>query len=422
DLSETVPYDFDTYFGSFDWGFRPESGEFRYIRLKIPENATFLAISANWEVEGFIPDMYLFNDFGELVAKSDVEYIGGGFYSSSVSEPFTQNLFTPVNARIYTLLVHVVHMPFSAQPVQLSILTRYLTIDKLPNPSPIYSQDLANEISSELTIDSSRYKIEEFPELRISSTSAQIYQGRNDSFSATMSTNFIIPGPATNLGMIEAINFIDFKKGEKVKLRLNWTGNLDIDMFVFPVNQPFDLKSDLLTQQGSGAGNSAEEAFLAIPETGTYAIYIDFVFGELNSNQIPYQLSWESRDGPTIAQESDILTFNTNIFPNGNYGVFITFETNFGISFTISEQIKTLNYFNFTSTLLSPNEGKVNSKVNIVWEASTSVYANIILKIGSAEILLATVVSVNNYEFDTRSYQNGPAILTVILSNYVYIH
>ncbi|MCE7735314.1 MAG: S8 family serine peptidase [Candidatus Heimdallarchaeota archaeon] len=422
DIKETIPYDLDTYFGSFDWGFRPDSGEFRYFRLKVPENATFLAISATWEVDGFIPDMYLFNDFGELVTKSDVEYIGGGFYTSSVSEPLTQNLLTRVDSTIYTLLVHVVHMPYSASPIQLSVLTRYLTIEQLPNPSPKYSQELSSNISGELAIDTSDYKIDEFPELQIKSTSAKIYQGQNDSFAASMSVNFLIPGPGTSLAMIEAIHFLEFEKGEKVKLKLNWSGNLDLDMFVFPVDQQFDLKSDLLAQQGSSVGNSTENAFLSIPETGTYAIYIDFVFGELSSNIIPYQVTWESRDGPTISQESDILSFNTGVFPNGNYGMFVTFETNFGISFSISEQIKTLNHFNFTSELLSPNEGSVNSKVNIIWEASTTVYANIILQIGSSEILLATGVSSNNYEFDTRLYSNGPAILHVILSDYVYSH
>jgi hypothetical protein len=421
-LEDTVPYDLDTYFGSFDWGYRPDSGEFRHFRLKLPKNATFLAISGKWDVDGFIPDMYLFNDYGELVTQTNVQYAGGGFYDSKVSEPFSQNLFTEVETQVYTLLVHVVHMPFSAKPVEFSLLTRYLAIDTLPLPQPDYSQDLSDEISGDLFIDTSNYEINGFPELNITSTDIQIYQGRNGSLEDSMPISFLVPGPADNLGMIEAIHFLEFEKGEKVYLRLNWSDDLDLDMFIFKQNEVFDLKSDLLSQQGSSAGNSFEEAHLAIPETGTYVIYIDFVVGELSSNNIRYHLSWDSRDGPTINQQTDNLKLQTRIFPNDIYGAFITFNTNFGISFTISAQITMKNHFNFTSNLISPSEGKVNSIITVIWEANTIVLADISLIIGSTEIQLGNGITSSSFNFNSNLYPNGDAILQVILTDKIYIH
>lgn len=422
DIIDTIPYDLDTYFGNFDWGYRPESGDFRFYRFRVPDNATFLAISGSWAVEGFLPDMYLFNDFGELVAKSDVEYLGGGFYESSSSESRSQNLLIPVETDVYTLLVHVVHMPFDPEPVQFSLLSRYLTLDTLPDPIPIYSQDIADIIANDLSISTSNFSINQFPELKVTSTEVQIYQGQNGSIYNSIPSTFLIEGPADSLAMIEGLHFVDFDQGEKVKLKMNWTGNLDLDFFVMKQGTPFNLFEDLLAQQGTSLGNSKEEANLAISETGTYVIYIDYVTGELQGDSIPYQIEWESRDGPTIIENSNNFTLNTKIFPNGEFGAFLTFNTNFGISFTISESFEFQNHVNFTSSLLSPDEGTVSSKASIIWESSVNVFADIILELNSLEVLLISSLNENSFEFDSSIYPNGDAIIHLILTDGQFIH
>ncbi|MHA2503922.1 MAG: S8 family serine peptidase, partial [Candidatus Kariarchaeaceae archaeon] len=79
-------YSQDSITNTFDWGFRPESGEFRHYQIAVPAEATYLAVFAQWDDPGLIPHLYLFNSTGDLVKNTDVTYVGGGFYEFTTSE------------------------------------------------------------------------------------------------------------------------------------------------------------------------------------------------------------------------------------------------------------------------------------------------------------------------------------------------
>lgn len=420
-LNKQLPYDLNTYFGSFDWGYRPESGDFRFYYLQIPSNATFLAIHATWSVDGFIPDLYLFSGNGSLVATSNVKYVVGGLYNSIPSETHAQNLLVPAETQNYILLVHVVHMPFSPEPVKLSVLTRYLTVDSIPPPDITFQPTITNPISSVMSITASSFNLPQFPELKVNGVAAQVMQGENGTTTRTILGTSIIISDTISIGAIEDNYGLFLHQGEKVHLHLQWTASVDLDMYVFKAGEPFQVKNDLLSQQGTSANKYSEDAFLTADTDGNYIVYIDVAAVDQIVN-VKYTLSWDSRDGPTIQASGNSLQFDTGIFPNGVYDLKITLSTNFNIQFVTYAEVTFDNYVNFTSSLLSPNTGKISGDVDVSWTSLRPVSADIMLIINQAQVLVKQDVTSTSTTFDSTLYPNGPATLRVILTDGVYVH
>ena len=415
------PYDLTSIYGSFDWGTYPNTGDFRYYRYVIPVDARYFVIQGIWEDIGLVPDFYLFNSAGELIKTSDVTYIGGGFYDSSTSENFAQNLIVPAEDTIYTLLVHVASTPYIAGPIDLKIYSRYLS-DDIPSPKPQFSQELSLPIEGDLIIDSSNYSISEFPELHVTEIKTQIYQGSNDYSTGKINGYGMIPGTATNISMIEGIEYIEFKKGEKVKLNLSWIGEADADMYVIPPGKEFSLDNDLLSGQGATSGINFEIGSFGVDLPGNYSIYIDYVDLKLENMNLKYNLTWETRDGPTLISSGDTLTINTEIFPNGKYGMLVTHQTNFDIEFESRFNSSFDNHIDFTATLLTPSEGTVSDNVKVSWEASTQAEADVSIKISMTEHIVGTAIKDSQITFDSKLYANGLGKIIVRLSDGYFLH
>ena len=62
------------------------------LASKAPENATYLAVNVNWEKMGIAPHLYIFDQFGKIVKKTNVDYVGGGYYEFEMSDNNTQNI------------------------------------------------------------------------------------------------------------------------------------------------------------------------------------------------------------------------------------------------------------------------------------------------------------------------------------------
>ncbi|MHA2249460.1 MAG: S8 family serine peptidase [Candidatus Kariarchaeaceae archaeon] len=420
DLDIDAPYLLDSIYGSFDWGSYPTTGDFQYYRFSVPSNATYLAIQGVWEEAGLIPDFYLFNAYGKLVVTSDVTWSGGGYYESTTSEPFAQNILIQAEDTIYTLLVHVAQTPFTPGPFSLRIYSRYLTLETLPLPSTSFSQDITSPVSGELTLDSSNYVVSQFPELKVTGIAAQIFQGSNGSTTGAVNVSQYTGGVATELSMIESVEILEFKQGDKVKFELTWTNDSDIDIYVISPDQNFNLTNDLLEGQGATSNNISEIVSLGIEKSGNYSVYIDYVDAFADYNVSTYTLNWETRSGPTISNDGDNLTFDTSIFANGEYGIYITQHTNFNVYFASNHSLELINHELFTAELILPTPGSKSGEITVEWEASASVIASVFLKIESNEYLVADKVSEMSISFDSTLYPNGPAEIIVKLTDGVF--
>ncbi len=417
------PYSLTEIYGTFDWGYRPESGDFRYYRMSVPLNATYLAIQGIWDVDGLVPDFYLFNSSGVLQKTSDVKYIGGGLYESQTSEDHAQNLFIPVNDTIYTLLVHFAQYPFSSDPTEFRLHARYLTMNKLPTPNLSFSKDITKPINGNFTISANNYHVDVFPELSINKIETMVYQGRNGTIKGKINSNDFISGIANNLGDIEAIEFLDLNAGDKVDISLNWTGIYDLDMYVFAPGGGFDVYADLLSGQGSNAGSNFEAGYFAAETTGKYIIYIDYVqAGAGYENQdLFYNIKWDARNGPVLSNKDTDINIDSTIFTNGLYGLYIKLFTNFNTEFIVIYNITLNNYSEFSGSILKPANGdEVSGDVLVSWESSVETHATIYLQYNDIYYQIARDITDNSYTFNSQVYPNGNAILNIILSNGIY--
>ncbi len=415
------PYEMNSVYGTLDWGYRPENGDFRFYEFLVPSEATYFALQASWQVENMIPDLYLFAENGLLVTTSDVNYIGGGIYDSSVSEPNKQNLFVKADYQRYYLLLHFAQMPFIAGSIDFDVFTRYLTLSELPVPQTSFSQDLNNDISGDLEISAINYSVDQFPELYVDATSVSVVQGSNGSYSATIDSADYNLGFPDDLSDTEDRYLLELKQGEKITLDLSWMENVDLDLYVFDPTKPLDIKNDMLGLQGAISGKNGETASFSVPADGVYVIAIDLVTGFGDS--FTYTLSWNSLKGPVLSSLSNSLVLPTNVFPNGVYGLQIEYSTNFDVYFDDNFISSFSNHLDFTSKLIGPIDGKILSDdATVSWEASKSVLADISVTTGGVEIFVDRDISDTSMIFDTSLFENGDAIITVYLTDGIYSH
>lgn len=416
-------YDIAQSYGTFDWGYRPESGDFNFYRISVPDNATYLAIQVSWEDYDFYPDLYLFNQSGHLMKTSDVTYLGGGIYESSTSEIGNQNMIIETDDEVYTLLMHIAQFPFVAGPVDFIITIRYLTLDEINGPGISFSQDINSTVGDTLTVSASPFDIAEFPELDISSIGVEVAQGRNGSRSNIINSQDLIEGIPSSLSMIEDEILLEFDKGEVVYLELTWKGFLDADIYVISPLDSNSLDNDLLAGQGAKPGSKAEQASFGATVQGFYTIFIDFVLAGQSGIDFEYTLSWESRQGPNLISNGSSIGINTALFPNGDYVLFITINTNFALLFNDYAITEFFNHNDFTVELISPSDGEnLDGEINIEWSASTSVEADIYLDYGETEYLIGNSIEESSFTFDSKIYPNGDLIIRISLTNGIYVH
>lgn len=418
---EKIPYSLNEAYGSFDWGYRPESGDFRFYQFELPSNASFFVIQASWLIEGLLPDLYLFNATGHLVSTTDVIYLGGGVYESKTSEPKAQNIIIPVEGLQYTLLVHFAQMPFRAGPVEFKIFSRYLTLTELPTPQTSFSQDINEAVSGEFTISSENYSILEFPEIKIDKMDVMVAQGRRGVYTTTIAETEFIEGPAIDFLMTENFYFLELEKGEKVDLSLTWNNLFDVDLYVTGPTGSL-LVNDLLNGLGTTPGGQFEHASFDAKEDGLYIIYIDFVYAG-DTGDLDFQLTWNSQKGPVLQSNHSSLTMDTRIFPNDNFQLLIEYFSNFKYNFQVDQDVSFDNHVDFTSNLLSPDDGEVLSGiVNVEWETSRLVTAEVIVLVNEIESIVGNGITTNTFQFNSELYSNGVHTLRVKLSDGIYTH
>lgn len=420
-LNENTIYRQDSVFGTLDWGYRPENGDFRYYEFSVPVEATYFAVQVAWNASDMIADAFLFNSSGVLIASSDVTYIGGGVYESSTSEEGKQNLLVHADTQTYYLMLHFAQMPFSAEPQEFTVFSRYLTLDEIPKPEAQFSQDISGSISGQLLLNVSDYHLDDFPELKVSTMDISPQQGRNGNYTNKLQSNNLEYGLLSDFIYAEDVQFLEFYEGEKVNLFLEWEGDFDLDIYVLDINSEGDFKIDELQSTGTSPYIGFEVASFAAKNSGFYGIYIDVYNG--SGPDVSYTLHWESRNGPIIKSNTNSASVDTPYFPDGEYSLAVYYNTNFGIKFEDRFDILLENHDNFTSSLVSPINGDVlDGSVLVEWSASTSVLARVTITQNSVSEIIANGVTESSVTFDSSLFTNGPVEITVELTNGIFMH
>jgi hypothetical protein len=417
DLDVNSLYTLDSIYGSFDWAQSPNSGDSRYYRFAIPENATYFVVRGTWDLLGLQPNFYLFNSIGELLITSDIEYVGGAFYIGETSEKFAQNLIIEADDTAYTLMVHLSDSPFTPGPLDLRVYPSYLTLDSIPTPVPVFSQDISQPIQGEISIDVSNYNVNQFSYLEVTDIATQVYQGSNGSIKDVVEWADLKLGVASNASEMDSVEYLNLKAGEKVYLELEWSFELDADIYVIGPDQIFSIQNDLLAGQGATPGTDFEKVQFGADRDGNYSIYIDYIGDLLRGLSLKYTINWESRDGPTINGSGDSMSINSTYFSNGDFGFRIQFQTNFNLEFEQDYMVSFQNHVDFTAELISPSLGEISGSTTVEWSSSKAVIADVYLQIGQTTIILGRAIGSNSLTFDSSLYQNGPAILIVILTD-----
>ena len=421
-IPENVYYKPDEAVPGWNWlgsTARGGAGDHRFVQFYAPSQATYLAIQISWEDDITFPLVFLYHENGSLIYSSEFTYLGGGYYSGSVSEPGKQNIIVENEQETnYYLEIHTTQTPLQTDHVDFTIRSRYLTVESFPEVTPDFSQSLENDISGNLFIDASSYSVSNFPELRIARIDAQIYKGESQIF------NFEIPSANLSNSALspELKEPIVFLEGDKVSLNLKWTSSIspntiDLDVYVINSDDSFVLENDLLASQGSKPGSLEENAFFGVANTGLYYIYIDLVSG--TPSQISsIELTLNSKSGPIIVSNDSNINIMTDLFPDSEFGIALTYYTNFGLKITGDYIANFENYIDFSSEIISPTlDNEVSGNLTVSWTASTAVRANLVLISNLTEFVLGNVLDGNSFTFDTTQYLNGVANLRVTLTD-----
>ena len=421
----TYVYDQSNLINTFDWGYRPESGDFRYFSIRAPENATYLAVHVNWEKMGIAPHLYIFDQFGKIVKKTDVDYLGGGYYEFEMSDNNTQNILidTSDKKRFY-LMVHNSMLPNEIGPYKLNMLFRYLVVEEIPTPIPNYSQDIGADISDVLNVDVSGYNLNYFPELNIKSISAQVYQGEKVNLTKTIEFENLNLGvnEEFDLGKFDDTLIFNFTKGDKVSITLDLADNVDADMYIFKEGDFVIPENDLLQSTGATPGGYDEIGRFGVEENSTYIVYIDYITS-LDNVDFNYNLIIDNKNGPVLEQYGEKIAIDTSLFPDAVYGVEFKILTNFDYIFVLNIEIKTENTDIFEVSLISPTEGKTYSNEMLIqWniENERKTYTRIEVSNEEISYLEGDFIEGNNFTLDTTKYQNGEYNIKVLFSDYIY--
>ncbi len=411
-VADNFFYELDETLPSWNWlgsTARPEAGDHRFYYLDVPHNATFLAISVQWNVNPLLPNLYLYDTNGTFFQTSDVQYLGSGYYTGSTSSEFAQNMIVPTSGGRYVLETHVTETPFSSEPVELKVLARYLTIESLPDPSPDFSQDINGTVTGDLVIDASGYSVAQLPEIEVDRMSLAVYQETNTTIQQTLKLTDLEKGPGSPEITLEK----KFVKGEKVTMVLNWTtqGSVDLDLMVMYNGV------DVLNGLGTTPSAAEEVVTFGVKEAGEYSILIDFINGSTFSD-IDINLFIDSRNGPIFRSNSPDITLSSDLFPNQLYLIELTVGTNFGVEFVLEYVVFMDNHRAFDAKVLTPTSGEtLSGEVVLSWEAPDNTRTTIEVRMSDTTYSVATEVRGNTYTLDTTRFPDGQATIRFTITD-----
>ena len=361
--SYSLPYLNDSIYGpSYAFGTpnylgRPDQGETYYLSFYVPENTDLIPIIVNWDDPSATIDVYLAKENGTIVKTSDIKYFGGGYFNSLKTEPTQQRLVylrpdSNVNETML-LVLHVTTPPTNLLYTKINAIVRILIKEQLTNPKTIFTPP-TQQVSGELSIETPNTIFQNFPELKLNKMNVEL-----ENINKTLMVKSIFNLNPTN-NSIDSVISLKLYEGVETTITIISKENTGlISAIMVWWEDPISSANDVLS--GYGTQNSRLVTINYMPEkTGEYLLAID-IFNTTQINNYEIKVEIDTSTKLIIPFNSINGTIYTNMLPDGNYSLKITYSTNF-------EGLKFKNTFNkiFTNPrtlkIIDYNPEEVNIK------------------------------------------------------------
>lgn len=365
-------------YGSFDWSWRPESGDYRIYNVELGNSdAKYLVTNIAWEHTGTVLDVWILNPAGAVIDTSDIILLTDGQFNSTTTRPAGQIIVSPASEiGIYTVVLHCTKFDGHSIPENVTLTMSYL-IEELPTSTVEFSvPDEAELEGPHATISASWEQISsrQLPYLRINTTSISALEGEIVNTTGTIDPqeDSLIGGWFETAGEV-AEDYVtrEFEKGDQVHVEVGWIAedeSTDMDIFVWEPDQKQTYDVNLVGSR-MATENNPENATFTAKKTGTYTIGIDWFGG---SQFVQYYVYSDNTRGVTRTEPGTTATVDTHdMRHNGEFFIRSIAYTGTNIQFEDEITITTENFFPPKVTVTFPNGGEtIDSPINITWTAN----------------------------------------------------
>ena len=297
-------------YSAIDWGWREESGDYRFYQFMISgadmANANTLAVEVEWTYPGTTLDVWVVDYDGRVVAKSDINYISGGKYLSvpnappniqrllvNITDYRVGNTLTGGNFsdgyNIFTLAMHATAVDYRAVPVDpISIRIAWVsdTIDAFTVPTPTLTTPVSTTLNgipitnSYATVTWDNVSTNPIPEFanapyptKLTASSAKFLIDDD-----TISSDELVP--YSNSIVPERIYEVYLEAGMVATGTLDWDNSgTDFDLLLIRKGDTIAYSRDVWGGQASTL-SKPETASAVVPATGFYWIVIEYFDGD----------------------------------------------------------------------------------------------------------------------------------------------
>jgi len=365
-------------YGSFDWSWRPESGDYRIYNFELTaSDAKYLVTDIEWEYEDTVLDVWIIDPSGAIIDTSDIVFVTEGQYNSTTTRATGQILVSPVNKTgIYTIALHSTKFDGQNVPESIAIAMSYLTKEL---PTPVAKFSVPDGISLEgphatVSVEWDPISSEQLPYLMITETSISALEGEIINTTGTIDPNedMLVGGWFETVGET-AEDYItrSFQKGDQVQIEVGWTApdeSTDFDIFIWAPGDERSYDENLVGSRLATDDNPEKTTFIA-PRDGLYTIGIDWFGG---SRFVEYYIYTDNTRGVTNTELGITSTIDTHgTGHNGEFTIRSIAYTGTSVTFQKEITITAENFYPPELTVTFPNGGEIiKSPINITWTAS----------------------------------------------------
>lgn len=372
------PLDVGGIYGSFDWSWRPESGDYRIYNFELgTAKAKYLVSDITWEHTGTVLDVWILNPMGEVIDTSDIILLTDGRFNSTTTRSTGQIIVSPVTENgIYTVVLHCTKFDGRSIPENMTLKLSYLT-EELPTSTVEFSVPDEAVLEGPHAMISARWEqisSRQLPYLKINTTSISALEGEivNTTGTIDRKEDMLVGGWFESVGEVaEDYMMREFKKGDQVQVEVGWAAedeSTDMDIFVWGPGQKQTYDANLVGSR-MATENNPEKATFTAKKTGTYTIGIDWFGG---SQFVQYYVYSDTTRGVTRTALGTTTTVDTHdMGHNGEFSIRSIAHTGTNIQFEDEITITAENFFPPKVTVTFPNGGEtIDRLINITWTAN----------------------------------------------------
>lgn len=372
------PLDVGGIYGSFDWSWRPESGDYRIYNFDLGTSDTkYLVTDIAWEHAGTVLDIWILNPAGAVIDTSDIVFLTDGQFNSTTTRPAGQIIVSPVNETgIYTVVLHCTKFDGHSIPESVTLSMSYLTEDLLKSTVEFSVPDEAalEGPHAMVSVRWEQISSHQLPYIMINTTSISAIEGDKVNTTETIDPeeDTLAGGWFETVGEV-AEDYVtrEFKKGDQVQVEVGWTAEdepTDMDIFLWEPGQE-QTYDDNLVGSRMATENNPEKATFTARKTGIYTIGIDWFGG---SRFVEYYVYTDNTRGVTRTEPGTSATVDTHdMRHNGEFIIRSIARTGTSIQFDDEITVTAENFFPPAVSVTFPNGGeRIDRPINITWTAN----------------------------------------------------